>query len=132
MTPRERSNVIASRTSISIVQILIVMQMAQFQYFQPTVSLPTIQEMELGDTVTQSPNSAVLCEVQAKQPGKCKACTTFTAERRATIQKYASEHGNEATVKNSRKPIIKIQDTLVIKRINKNHIYLLGGQFLKI
>ena len=99
MTPRERSNVIASCTSISIVQVLIVMQMAQFQYFQPTVSLPTIQEMELGDTVTQSPNAAVLCEVQAKRPGKCKACTTFTAEHKATIQKYAFEHGNEAAVK---------------------------------
>ena len=73
--------------------------MALFHYFQPTVSLPATQETALGDTVTQSANAAVLHEVRTKQPGKCKAYTAFTAEQRATIGKYASEHGNAAAVK---------------------------------
>ena len=34
-----------------------------------------------------------------KRPRKRKAFTAFTAEQRATIGKYASEHGNAAAVK---------------------------------
>ena len=70
--------------------------MALFRYFKSTASLPTATETTLGDAVMQSANAAVLHEVQlqAKQPGKCKAYTAFIAERRANIGKYASEHGN--------------------------------------
>ena len=55
--------------------------------------------MAFGDTVTQSANAAVLREVQAERPRKRKAYTVFTAEQRATIGKYASEHRNAAAVK---------------------------------
>ena len=63
------------------------------------MSLQTIQEMTLGDTVTQAANAAVLREVQAKRPGKRKAYTAFTTEQGATTGNYASEHGKEAAVK---------------------------------
>ena len=46
---------------------------------------------------------ALLCyfhEVQVKWPRKRKAYTAFTIEQKATIGKYASEHGNAAAVKN--------------------------------
>ena len=68
------------------------MQMAQFYHFQPTVSLPIIQEMALSGTVTQLANAAVLREIQPKRPGKCKAYTAFSNEQRASIGKYASEY----------------------------------------
>ena len=55
--------------------------------------------MALNNTVPQSANVAVLHEVQAEQPRKRKPYTVFTAEQRATIGKYASEHGNTAAVK---------------------------------
>ena len=73
--------------------------MAMLRYFQVTASLPTAEDTTLGDTVTQSTNAAVLREVQAERPRKRKAYTMFTAEQRATIGKYASEHGNAAAVK---------------------------------
>ena len=73
--------------------------MALLRYFQATASLPTAKETALGDTVTQSPNAAVLHEVQAEQLRKRKPCTVFTAEQKATIGKYASEHGNTSAVK---------------------------------
>ena len=73
--------------------------MALLRYFQVTASLPTAENTTLGDTVTQSANAAVLREVQAERPRKRKAYTVFTAEQRATIGKYASEHGNAAAVK---------------------------------
>jgi len=63
------------------------------------MSLPTAEETALGNTVTQSANAAVLREVQAEPPRKHKPYTVFTAEQRATIGKYASEHGNAAAVK---------------------------------
>ena len=68
--------------------------------FQAQASLPIAEETALGDTVTQSANAAVLREVQVKRPRKRKAYTVFTAEQRATIGKYASEHGNAAAGKN--------------------------------
>ena len=80
------------------------MQMAQFRYFQPMMSLPIIQEMALGDTMTQWANSAVLRKVQTKQPGKRKAYMAFTAEQSATIGKYASKHGNDTAVKKFKTP----------------------------
>ena len=61
--------------------------------------MPTAEEMALGDTMTQSANAAILREVQAKWLRKHKAYTAFTAEQRATIGKYASEHGNAGAVK---------------------------------
>ena len=73
--------------------------MALLRYFQVTASLPTAEDTTLSDTVTQSANAAVLREVQPERPRKCKAYTVFTAEQRATIGKYASEHGNAAAVK---------------------------------
>ena len=73
--------------------------MALLHYFQVTASLPTAKETALGDTVTQSANATVLREVQAERPRKHKPYTVFTAEQRATIGKYASEHGNAAAVK---------------------------------
>ena len=73
--------------------------MALLHFFQVTASLPTAEETALGDTVTQSANGTVLREVQAEQPRKRKPYTSFTAEQRATIGKYASEHGNAAAVK---------------------------------
>ena len=73
--------------------------MALLRYFQAQASLPTAEETALGDTVIQSANAAVLREVQVKRPRKRKAYTAFTAEQRATIGKYASEHGNTAAVK---------------------------------
>ena len=63
------------------------------------VSLPTAEDMGLSDTMTQSPNAAFLHEVQAGRPRKRKPYTVSTAEQRATIGKYASEHGNVAAVK---------------------------------
>ena len=76
-----------------------VAAMALLRYFQVTASLPTAEDTTLGDTVTQSANAAVLREVQAERPRKRKAYTVFTAEQRATIGKYASEHRNAAAVK---------------------------------
>ena len=76
-----------------------VAAMALLRYFQVTASLPTAEDTTLCDTVTQSANAAVLREVQAERPRKRKAYTVFTAEQRATIGKYASEHGNAAAVK---------------------------------
>ena len=73
--------------------------MALLRYFQVTASLLTAEETAFGDTVTQSANVAVLHEVQAERPRKHKPYTVFTAEQRATIGKYASEHGNAAAVK---------------------------------
>ena len=73
--------------------------MALLHYFQVTASLPTAEDMTLGDTVTQSANAAVLRKVQAERQRKRKAYTVFTAEQRATIEKYASEQGNAAAVK---------------------------------
>ena len=61
--------------------------------------LTTAKETTLSDSVTQSANTAVLREVQAKRPRKRKAYTAYTAEQRATIGKYASEHENAAVVK---------------------------------
>ena len=55
--------------------------------------------MALGDTMTQSANAAVLHEVQAKRPGKCKTYTAFTTEQRAMFGKHASEHRNETAMK---------------------------------
>ena len=75
------------------------------------MSLPITQEMALDDTVTLSANAAVLHEVQAKRPGKCKAYIAFTTEQRATVGKYASKHRNKTTVKNSRHSMMTIQDT---------------------
>ena len=93
--PRARSSDFSHFNQCSTPQIV----MALFRYFQPTASLPTTKETALGDTVTQSANTAVLREVQAKRPGKRKTYTAFTTEQRATIGKYASEHGNAAAVK---------------------------------
>ena len=73
-----------------------VAAMALLCYFQVTAFLPTAEDTTLGDTVTQSANAAVLREVQAEWPRKRKAYTVFTAEQRATIGKYASEHRNAA------------------------------------
>ena len=73
--------------------------MALLRYFQATTSLPTAKEMALGDTVTQSANAAVLHKLQAERPKKHKPYTVFTAEQRATIGKYTSEHGKAAAVK---------------------------------
>ena len=73
--------------------------MALLRYFQAQAFLPTAEETTLGDTVTQLANASVLREVQVKRPRKRKAYTAFTAEQRATIGKYASEHGNAAAVK---------------------------------
>ena len=73
--------------------------MALLRYFQAKASLSTTEETGLGDTLTQSANAAIIREVQAKRPRKRKAYTAFTAEQRATIGKYASEHGNAAAVK---------------------------------
>ena len=75
------------------------MVMALLRYFKAKASLPTAEETALGDTVTQLANTAVLREIQAKRPKKRKAYTMYTAEQRATIGKYASEHGNAAAVK---------------------------------
>ena len=80
------------------------MQALQFLYFQPMVPLLIIQEMALSGTLTQLAKAAVLREVQAKRPGKCKAYTAFTAEHNATIGKYALEHGNKTVVKNFKLP----------------------------
>ena len=46
----------------------------------------------------QSANASVLREVQAQRSRKHKPYTVCTAEERATIGKYASEHGNAAAV----------------------------------
>ena len=81
-----------------------MMHIARFRSFQPTVSLPLVQEMALGDTMTQSANAAVLHKVQTKQPGKCKAHMAFTAEQRATLGKYTSKHRSEIAVKNFETP----------------------------
>ena len=48
-----------------------------------------------SDTMMQSANVTIQCEAK----WKCKAYTTLTAEQRATIGKYASEHGNLGSVK---------------------------------
>ena len=81
-------------------QTLQATAMALLRYFQATVSLPTAEEMALDNTVTRLANATVLHGVQAEGPGKHKPYTVFTAEQRATIGKYASEHGNTAAVKN--------------------------------
>ena len=73
--------------------------MALLRYFQAQASSPTAEETTLSDTVTQSANAAVLREVQVKRPRKHKAYTAFTAEQRATIGEYASEHGNAAAIR---------------------------------
>ena len=73
--------------------------MALLRYFQAQASLPTAEQTALSDTVTQSANAAVLREVQVERPRRRKAYTAFTAEQRATIGKFASEHGNAAAVK---------------------------------
>ena len=73
--------------------------MALLRYFQVTAALPTAKETALGDTMTQSANAAVLRKVQAERPRRCKPYTVFTAEQRATIGKYTSEHGNATAVK---------------------------------
>ena len=74
--------------------------MAQFRCFQPTVFLPIIQEMTLGYTVTQWANEAVLGDVQANGQESVRFTLRLnTSEQRATIGKYASEHRNEAAVK---------------------------------
>ena len=68
-------------------------------FFQSTAPLPTATETSLRDAVTQSANAAVLREVQAKRLRKRKAYSAFTAKQRANIGKYASKHGNTATMK---------------------------------
>ena len=70
--------------------------MALLRYFQVTAFLPTAEETAIGNTVTQSANAAVLREMQAEWLRKREPYTVSTAEQRATIEKYASEHGNAA------------------------------------
>ena len=61
---------------------IVVLVMALVHYFQSTTSLATAKEARVGDTVTQSTNTAILHEVQqSKQLRKCKAYTTFIAEQ---------------------------------------------------
>ena len=66
--------------------------------------------------------------MQPKRRGKRKAYTAFTAEQRATIGKYTSEHGNAAAVKKFKADFDGGQ---LGERINKNRIYLLRGQIFK-
>ena len=83
-------------------QIVVLVMALLISNLRPPCQQPKKQakETRFGDTVTQSANTAVLREVQqAKRPRKRKAYTAFTAEQRAAIGKYASEHGNAAAVK---------------------------------
>ena len=90
---------LARQTGVALFNASSIRGDGSYGYFQVTASLPTAEGMALGDTVTQSANAAVLREVQAERPRKCKPYTVFPAEQRATIGKYAFEHGNAAAVK---------------------------------
>jgi len=75
---------------------IIMLVMTLLHYSQSMPSLPTAKETRFRDTVTRSPNTAVLHDVQqAKWLWKRKTYTAFTAEQRAAI--YASKHGTPAT-----------------------------------
>ena len=66
------------------------MQIAQFRCFQPPVPLPTIEEMALDDTVTQSANAAVLREVQAKPPGSVRLTLRLPLNRKLPLENTRS------------------------------------------
>ena len=77
--------------------------MSLLKYMQPKRKLPTPEEAGLSPAVTREVNKTV--EKALMQPaergssGKKRKYTTFTAEDRAAVGRYAAEHGNAAAVK---------------------------------
>ena len=83
--------------------------MALLRYFKSLNSLPSAKDTEIGENATKEANSAisrVLAEEQ-QQPGSSsgrpqvnkRKYTSFSAEQRASIGRYAAEHSNAAAVK---------------------------------
>ena len=87
--------------------------MALLKYFKSSSSLPSAKDTKIGETATKEANAAVSRVLAEKQPqqsssspapdrpkvtGKRKY-TSFSAEQRASIGRYAAEHSNAATVK---------------------------------
>ena len=79
--------------------------MSLYRYFSRSTTLPTPEQAELSDSVVAEANKAVdkllvqLTSNRRTGPTKRKYTTTFTAESRATIGKYAAENGNIAACK---------------------------------
>ena len=66
--------------------------MALFKYFSWVSKLPSAEDTNIGVEATKSMNAEVQCvmedavnEVVQHQGRKCKVCTTFTPELRASI-----------------------------------------------
>ena len=94
--------------------------------FQPTVSLPIIQEMALGDSVAQ------LANTQWENALRLTLCNRLPPSRELPLENMLLNIGTKLQWKNSRHSIqlsFKIREWQ--KHINKNCIYLLRYQILK-
>ena len=86
--------------------------MALLKYFKSSSSLPSAKDTKIGETTTKEADAAISRVLAEKQPqqsssspapdrpkvtGKRKY-TSFSAEQKASIGRYAAEHSNAATV----------------------------------
>ena len=87
--------------------------MALLKYFKSLSSLPSAKDTKIGETATKEANAAVSRVLAEKQPQQSSSSpaphrlkvtskrkyTSFSAEQRVSIGRYAAEHSNAATVK---------------------------------
>ena len=74
--------------------------MSLLRYLQPVNKLPTPDEAGLPPSVIQEVNQAMQDTLQAESTkGKKKKYTSFTAEERTSIGRFAAKHGNSEAVK---------------------------------
>ena len=95
-----------------------LVQEKKVQYFKPVSGLPTPSDTGIGERATTLANEAVqqvLDDRQAASVGsrKRKAYPTFASKQRAQIGKYASEHGNKASVKRFEKEVSGLGESTV-------------------
>ena len=81
-------------------------------------ALPTSRDIGLADSTTKKANESVQREPDRQKgekslPKKRKAYTTFSAETRADIGKYAAENGNAAALKKFRCDITDLGESTV-------------------
>ena len=110
--------------------------MALLKYFKSSSSLPSAKDTKVGETVTKEANAAVSRVLAEKQPsssspalnhpkgtGKRKY-TSFSAEQRASIGRYAAEHSNAATVKKFKSNFEQGLGESTVRLFKKRYRYL--------
>ena len=86
--------------------------MALLKYFKSSSSLSSAEDTKIGETATKETNAAVSRVLTEKQPQQSSSSpapdrlkvtskrkyTSFSAEQRASIGRYATEHSNNSLI----------------------------------